>query len=41
MKLAWSSLSANQIMAGSLAQILRALGVDLWCMLHESRPLAA
>lgn len=41
LRLSWTNLTANQIMTGSLAHILRALGNDLWHMLGQAAPLAA
>ncbi len=35
LRLEWRRLAASQIMTGSLSQILRALGNDLWHMLHQ------
>jgi hypothetical protein len=39
--LMWEHLTANQIMTGSLAIVMRALGHDLWQMLGQTTPLAA
>jgi hypothetical protein len=39
--LCWDNLHAHEVMTGSLAQLLRALGQDLWRLLEQRTPLAA